>query len=157
MVPQKTRKQLMVEFVQSYRTTGQLFFKLLHTAVQEKQTCNMACLPILKVLKQQGSMSQSAIARELHHSDAAVSRQVTNLADDGLVSAVPDEHNRRALLVTLTSDGEKLLEELETTVTDFLTEILSGMPDVQLQQLIDNNTNLQTIITNKLGKEPRAQ
>lgn len=146
----------MVEFVQSYRSTGQLFFKLLHTAVQEKQACNMACLPILKVLKQQGSMSQSAIARELHHSDAAVSRQIGILAEDGLVEAGTDKHNRRATLVELTSSGEKLLGELENTVTDFLTEVLSAMSDEQLQQLIDNNSQLQTIITTKLGKELRA-
>lgn len=143
----------MVEFTQSYRATGQLFFKLLHTAVQEKPARNMACLPILKTLKHRGCLSQSAIARELYHSDAAVSRQVGILAEDGLVSTKPDEHNRRATLVELTREGDKLLGEMETTVTDFLTDVLSEMPDEQLQQLIDNNRELQTIITSKIGKE----
>lgn len=139
--------------MQSYRSTGQLFFKLLHTAVQEKPACNMACLPILKILKQKGSVSQSAIARELYHSDAAVSRQIGILMADGLINTQPDIRDRRAIIVRLTKEGERLLDELETTVTDFLTDILSVMSDEQLKQLIKNNNQLQTIITSKLGKE----
>ena len=142
--------------MQSYRSTGQLFFKLLQAAMQEKPARNTACLPILKVLKQKGSLSQSAIARELFHSDAAVSRQIGILAEDGLVNAKPDKRNRRVMLVELTGEGDKLLAELEVTVTDFMTDILSEMPDEQLQQLIENNRRLQTIITSKLGKEPRV-
>lgn len=148
-----SRKQLMVEFMQSYRMTAQLFSRLIQTAVQEKPECNMACLPILKTLKQHGSMSQSAIARELYHSDAAVSRQIGILAEDGLVSTKPAKNNRRATIVGLTNNGEKILHELETTVTDFLTDILTEMPDKQLRRLIDDNSELQTIISSKLGKE----
>ena len=142
--------------MQSYRLTGQLFFKLLQTTMQGKPAGNMACLPILKVLEQRGGLSQSAIARELHHSDAAVSRQIGILAEDGLVSTTPDEHNRRVIIVELTEDGRKTLEKLETAVTDLLANVLGDMPDEQLQQFIDNNNQLQAIITSKLGKEPRV-
>ena len=117
----------------------------------------MACLPILKVLKQRGGLSQSAIARELHHSDAAVSRQIGILVEEGLVSTAPDELNRRVIIVELTESGKKTLQKLETAVTDLLSSVLGGMPDERLQQLIDNNNQLQAIITSKLGKEPRAQ
>ena len=146
----------MVEFMQSYRVTGQLFFKLLQTTMQGKSTGTTACLPILKVLKQSGGLSQSAIARELHHSDAAVSRQIGILVEDGLVSTAPDEHNRRVIVVTLTEDGKKTLEKLEAAVTDLLANVLEDIPDEQLRQYIDNNNQLQTVITSKLGKEPRA-
>ena len=147
----------MVDFMQSYRLTGQLFFKLLHSTTQGKPAGTMACLPILKVLKQRGGLSQSAIARELHHSDAAVSRQIGILVEEGLVSTAPDELNRRVIIVELTESGKKTLQKLETAVTDLLSSVLGGMPDERLQQLIDNNNQLQAIITSKLGKEPRAQ
>ena len=152
----ESRKQLMVEFMQSYRVTGQLFFKLLHTASYEKPVHNMACLPILKTLKQQGSMSQSAIARELHHSDAAVSRQIKILVEDGLISTRPYEQNRRASVVEMTERGEKVLKAFERSIVGFLTDALAEMPDEQLRQLIENNSQLQKIITSKLGKETNA-
>lgn len=114
-------------------------------------------MPILKVLKHhQGGLLQNAIARELHHSDAAVSRQIGILVDDGLVSARPDTNNRRAIIVEPTEEGKKLLEELESIMTDLLADILSTMPDEQLEQIITTNNQLQTIITNTLAKEPRA-
>lgn len=146
----------MVEFMQSYRLTGQLFFKLLHGALQAKSARNAAYLPILKVLKKQGSMTQSAIAREIFHSDAAVSRQINLLAEEGLVSTRLDPENRRATIVELQESGERLLEELETIITDALADTLSEMPNEQIQQLINSNDQLQTIITSKLEKEPRA-
>lgn len=101
-------------------------------------------------------MSQSAIARELYHSDAAVSRQIGILVEDGLVNAKPDATNRRATLVELTDKGNDLFEELEATVTGFLTDILAEMSDSELQQSIDSNTKLQHIVTTKIGKEPRV-
>ena len=156
MVTQKTRKQLIVEFAQSHRVTGQLFFQLMQATVQKKTTCNFACLPILKVLKQQGRLSQNAIARELHHSDAAVSRQIGILVEDGLVNTRPDTANRRATIVELTEEGKELLGELEGIMTDLLADMLSTMPDEQLEQIITTNNQLQTIITNALAKEPRA-
>lgn len=113
----------------------------------------MACLPILKTLKQQGSLPQHAIARELHHSDAAISRQIGILTEDNLVSTRPDEHNRRVTLVELTGEGDKVLGQLEGAVTDVLTDILSVISDEKLQQYIDNNIKLQTIITPKLRKD----
>lgn len=156
MVTQRTRTQLITEFAQSHRLTGQLFFQLMQAVVQKKASCNFACLPILKVLGQQGKLSQSAIARELHHSDAAVSRQIGILVDDGLVSTESDTHNRRAILVELTKEGSAMLAELETIMTDLLTETLSTMSDKQLQQIITTNNQLQMIITNALAKESRA-
>lgn len=142
--------------MQSYRSTGQLLFKLFHSALQEKSINSTACLPILKVLKKQGSMTQSAIAREIFHSDAAVSRQINLLAEDGLVSTRLDPDNRRATIVELQESGERLLKDLEATITHALADVLSDMPDNQLQRLTENNDQLQTYITSKLGKETRA-
>ena len=149
----ESRKQLMVEFMQSYRTTGQLFYKLVHYGKQGMPKSNTACLPILKVLKQQGNMSQSAIARELYHSDAAVSRQVGILLEDKLVSTAVDKDNRRATIVQLTVKGEEMLDAFETNITDFMTDILSEVPNEKLHQLIQNNCELQEIIATKIGKE----
>lgn len=139
--------------MQSYRATGQLFYKLLHTAKQGMPKSGTACLPILKALQQHGHMSQGAIARELYHSDAAVSRQIGILLEARLVGTRIDKDNRRVTIVQLTERGEKLLEELEATITDFMTDILSEISDEKLRQLIHNNTELQEMISSKIGKE----
>lgn len=154
MVSKKSRSQLMAEFAQSYRLTGQLFYKLLQMAVQENPGYAMAYLPILKTLKQQGSMTQSAIARELFHSGAAVSRQIGILAGEGLVATKPDEQNRRATIVSLTKKGEELLGDIEATVMNFLDETLENLSDKQLERLISDNQLLQKTITSTLEKEP---
>lgn len=156
MVSKKSREQLIIEFAQSHRLTGQLFFKFLQATVQEKEICNMACLPILKTLKQEGSLPQHAIARALHHSDAAVSRQIGILTADGLVTTRVDNQNRRVTLVELTGEGDKVLETLEGAVIDKLTDLLAALPDEKLQHYIAINTELQTIITPHAKKEPNA-
>ncbi len=139
--------------MQSYRLTGQLFFKVLHTALHERMDGAMACLPVLKVLKRHGELSQGAIARELHHSDAAISRQVGILLDNGLIRTRIDPDSRRTTLVAMTDAGEAYLKQVEGTVTAFLSEVLTEMSDEEVRQLIDGNNRLQTIMTAQLGKE----
>ncbi len=143
----------MVDLVQSYRVTGQLFFKVLQLAMQENPQRNLACVPIMKVLKQHGAMSQSAIARELFHSDAAVSRQIGLLTEEGLVSTRSGEKNRRLTIVELTEKGDALIDSLEDTVTELLTDVFKELSDEQLRQQVESNLRLQTVITEKLGKE----
>lgn len=54
----------------------------------------------------------SVLAKELHLTSAAVTQIVTDLELGGLVRRNRDENDRRAVLVSLTDEGERLLQEM---------------------------------------------
>lgn len=87
--------------------------------------------------------SQKCIADHLDHTEAAVSRQVSNLEKDGLVKIKLNNDNKREKLVDITKKGEGLLEksfEILSKATDNLLSTLSkkevDIMDKSLDKLI---------------------
>jgi DNA-binding MarR family transcriptional regulator len=125
-----------------------------HAALQNQVDFSHGYLMVLKVLSQKGSMTQHAIAQELFHSDAAVSRQVTLLLEAEYVTTKVDPDNRRSVMVSLTAKGRQVLTVIEATVAGYLSELLSEISTEQLLEIIQHNQELQQAIIVKQREEP---
>jgi DNA-binding MarR family transcriptional regulator len=66
---------------------------------------------ILTVLLRDGEKSQSALVQSLNVDGAAVTRQVKQLEEEGLVTRRVAPHDNRFTLVTLTPAGHQFVEE----------------------------------------------
>lgn len=144
MVPNRiSHAQLVKDFLFSYRQTGQLYLKILQLILQQQTTYSFGAVLVLKVLEQKGSQTQHQIAQELHHSDAAVSRQITKLLEEGLVSAEPNVENRREIIISLTQLGDDALAKIGDTVDRQLTEILTDISHEQLADWLEQSNKLQ--------------
>lgn len=65
------------------------------------------------------------IAEELYLTPGAVSQTVETLVREGILVRVPDEHDRRAVLISLSEKGERMRELVTTHVGGIMREVLS--------------------------------
>jgi DNA-binding MarR family transcriptional regulator len=140
------RRELVAELTQSYKDISQLFLRNMQTMLNDLPDCHPGSLAVLKVVGKHGPMSQHAIAQELFHSDAAVSRQVTMLLEKGYVHSEVATENRRTSMISLTDAGRKLLVSVQSSMNDYLAQLLRDVPDNLLLDMIATNRRLQHLL-----------
>ena len=84
---------------------------------------------VLKVLMKDGEQRGGEIAAKLGVDASVVSRQLTALEADGLVSRRPDPADARVGLVSLSAHGKARLEALYSSYTQQLRTALSDLDD----------------------------
>ena len=84
---------------------------------------------VLKVLMKDGEQRGGEIAGKLGVDASVVSRQLTALEADGLVSRRPDPADARVGLVSLSSQGKAQLEALYSSYTRQLRTALADLDD----------------------------
>jgi DNA-binding MarR family transcriptional regulator len=84
---------------------------------------------VLKVLMKDGEQRGGEIAGKLGVDASVVSRQLTALEADGLVSRRPDPADARVGLVSLSADGKARLEAMYSSYTQQLRTALSDLDD----------------------------
>lgn len=73
-----------------------------------------------------GPARVSALAEAVHSDPSTVSRQVAHLVDLGLLQRRPDPDDRRATLLTVTAEGEALLQRARTLRDRRVAAIVEG-------------------------------
>ncbi len=71
-----------------------------------------AALVLLFPIRRLGPLRQGALAELVHADPSTVSRHVTTLVEQGLVSRIADESDGRASRLVITGTGQKALEGL---------------------------------------------
>ena len=65
----------------------------------------------LRFIEEQGMSDMQAIAEYLRVASPSATRLIGTLVTDGLAERVPDAHDRRRVLITITSRGKKYLTD----------------------------------------------
>jgi DNA-binding MarR family transcriptional regulator len=81
----------------------------------------------LATVERHGPITPSELATRERIQRPTVTRILARLEEAGLVLRTPDPHDRRSSLVTITTDGHALLEELRTRKTAYLARRLEGL------------------------------
>ncbi|WP_295879834.1 MarR family transcriptional regulator [uncultured Bartonella sp.] len=81
----------------------------------------------LSALKDQDDFFQKNLAEELGIEHATLVRLIDALEEQGLVIRNVAEDDRRAKRVTLTPEGRKIVEEIETYAAHLSHEVMSGI------------------------------
>ncbi len=149
----ESRKQLIEEFLLSYRTTGQLLLKLLQAVFENQAPAHYSGLLLLKVLKAHGPISQKVIAQHLCHSEAAISRQVALAQEKGLIQVDEDPDNRRTSIISLTAQGETVVEAISEKALSYLAGILQNLSDEEMRAVIAVNQRMQSMLATQTHKE----
>lgn len=87
---------------------------------------------ILSTLQRAGEISQAALQQQLHLDGAAITRQVKQLEEDGLVQRRTDPHDNRYTLVTLAPDGQALAGLMNEQRATFQAQLTAGIPEEDL-------------------------
>ena len=91
---------------------------------------------VLRHVATNGPIRPAGIAERLRMLPSALSRQLKNLEDDGLVERVPSPGDKRGSLVRATRRGRALVRRIEQTEQQLLGEQLDDWSDTELRRLV---------------------
>lgn len=105
----------------------------LHTAVQLRAAscCGIQSLTrcqLLTTLSREGSLTLADLARHLEADKGWLSRNVDDLVQDGLVNKQPHPVDRRSITLTLTLEGQRQVQALNTELCSQSARLLSRIP-----------------------------
>ena len=90
---------------------------------------------ILATLQREGEISQAGLQQLLHVDGAAITRQVKQLEEDGLVLRRADPQDNRYTLVVLTPAGQALAEPMDAQRRAFQALLIAGIDEAELEVL----------------------
>ena len=91
---------------------------------------------VLRHVATNGPIRPAGIAERLRMLPSALSRQLNNLEEDGLVERVPSPGDKRGSLVRATRRGRALVRRIEQTEQQLLAEQLHDWSDTDLRRLV---------------------
>jgi DNA-binding MarR family transcriptional regulator len=95
---------------------------------------------VLSALRRQGkpfALSASALARETDLSSGAMTNRIDGLESRALVAREPDEEDRRGVIVRLTPEGRKTIDEAILIRLEAARESLKSLKAGQRKELAD--------------------
>src|SRR6478735_5929387 len=108
------------------------------SVIQESCGFGMAQFRVLWVLHtHQEGVQQNAIARWLNLTEAAISRQLQLMKEQGLLTIMIDNEDRRSRLVMLTPEGREFTQNGISKLAEAHAPSFSGLNLDQQKQLIE--------------------
>jgi DNA-binding MarR family transcriptional regulator len=107
---------------------------------------------VLTVLQAHPGLGQSSLARALGFDKVTVLRVLRGLQARGLVTRGPAEDNRRNVSVSLTPQGESLLQQAQKPAEKAYKRLMAPLDKHQQEQLLE----LLQLLTGELEEEARA-
>ena len=106
---------------------------------------------LLFPLRVEGPLRQAELAELVNADPSTVSRHVTRLVDEGLVTRVPDERDGRASRLVVTERGNATAEAMRRERADHLREVTADWSEDDLQTL----SRLLRRLASDIGGESR--
>lgn len=99
------------------------------------------------------NINQESISKRCNIDKGAVARSIKKLEDQGLVKREIDENNRRQNKLSLTKDGEKILEQAKEVLDCWEKEVIleKGYVEKELLQKILKEIAIKTMELNEKG------
>lgn len=114
------------------------------TIAEEQFNITVEQFHILRHIRK-GASSVSALAEVRMISRPGVSQIVELLVDKGLVDRQRDPDDRRYVQLSLTAEGDRLLDAIFNTNRAWMMEKMAGLTPVQLDEIVRALASLQQI------------
>jgi DNA-binding MarR family transcriptional regulator len=108
---------------------------------------------VLAFLSRRDGMTQTALAADLDLTKVAIGGLLDRMEDAGFVERRADRNDGRARRVYLTRAGAKMVNTIRESVESVELEILSRVPEEQLNQAADTLRTLKETLLEMLGGE----
>ena len=103
----------------------------------EKLGINKSTGAILLSIARQDETSQAKITKDLHINKGLVNREVQNLLKTGNIEQHVSQTNRSYSLITLTTSGKKLINQIQQIRNQWWQENSHGIDLAELQNLLE--------------------
>ncbi|MBR5207572.1 MAG: MarR family transcriptional regulator [Erysipelotrichaceae bacterium] len=96
-----------------------------------------AAYDICGIIHQSGSTNQDNISKALKMDKSSVAKVVNKCVNDGLINRKVNPGNRREYILTLTEEGQTLVQELIDLVEQWQNESLSVLSEEEIAQFLE--------------------
>lgn len=103
-------------------------------------------LSALTTIARRGPCRLSDVAEKESIGKSSVTRIATKLERDGLISRVPDPHDRRSALLVTTSAGEKVLISTNQRADEYLRAQFDGLDDADVAAIVGALTAIERML-----------
>ncbi|HBE78945.1 MAG TPA: MarR family transcriptional regulator [Firmicutes bacterium] len=106
----------------------------------ETQCCGVSmaqCQSLLEIARKE-QISLVEVAAGLGLDTSTLSRMVNNLVNLGLVNRVLNPNDRRYISLSLTEQGKRLCNSLETSISNYILKILGAIPAEKHAQVAES-------------------
>lgn len=119
------------------------------TSEVRREGAGHASVPQIRLLTEllHGPQTMSALARQQHVSPQAVCDLIHDMLERGWLSRVPNEHDRRQQLLSVTEQGQVALAEARQQALRQLTPHLHDLSDTELHVLAAALPTLQRVLS----------
>lgn len=121
------QKQMMLMLKRLDRHVTQIF--------EQRTAVSLTRYEILVAISEHEPVTQKALQQCLAIDQAAITRHVKLLEQQGFIRRERNAHNNREVLVTLCVEGRALLEGCSTCKDEFLHNLYDDFSNEELQQL----------------------
>ncbi|WP_285724946.1 MarR family winged helix-turn-helix transcriptional regulator [Psychromicrobium xiongbiense] len=131
-------------------------FRTLKSISHEPQaeSPRLAHIGILGLLGQLGECRATELAERIGVGPSALSRQLADMDEQGLVRRRPDPDDGRASLIALSDDGSRVLGEVLAQRAGRMRERLSGWDEEEAQQALNALSRMADALRNPAGALP---
>lgn len=119
-------------------------YALLFVVFERYMGLTRARWQMLTALSRCDWISQSQLTQVLEIDGAAITRQIKQLEEEGIVERKIDPQDNRFMLVSLTEQGRHLYEGLRERRNQFEQRITEGLGDEEISQLKQILSHLQS-------------
>lgn len=130
---------------------AKVFAKQNDQALQKQLGIGFSSFKILMMLQHSPSLQQRQIAELLGQTEASISRQIKGLVDDDLLTSQISARNRREHLTSLTTKGERVVEQALSVLNETHAEMFAALDEEQREQLL-NTLNTMHQYACRVGK-----
>ena len=121
--------------------------KLLHDNCGiTETTLNHSHFQIMTVLKEEGPLPISEVAKKLFISTPNMTKLLNKLIDEGMVIRIPDEKDRRIININLTEKGDKYVEDIFFMIHSSLKNKLSDLSSDKIDKLNESLITLKELL-----------
>ncbi|SEK25720.1 MarR family winged helix-turn-helix transcriptional regulator [Streptacidiphilus jiangxiensis] len=102
----------------------------------QRNSMDRAAFLLLNRLDRTGPVGVKALAQAMAIDSSTVTRQVAPLVDCGLVDRVPNPDDGRAVLLELSEQGRRRLEEVRSSRQELMRVLLSDWPEAEQESFV---------------------
>lgn len=115
---------------------------------------SMAQLHIMYTLQRGGEMTMSRLADVLNVSLSNATGLIDRLEERGFIERNRVPEDRRVVLVRVTPDGERMLQEVEALGDEILRSVLGRLPGTQLRAVAHAMSAFREAVATTVGSSP---
>lgn len=107
---------------------------------------NFSHFHLLMLIEDEGAVTNGQISETLSIAPPNVTPLITKLVDEGYITRVPDERDRRVIWNQLTDQGERVLLERRDSFRRLFEDRLAFLNEEETNRLIDSLKTLTEIV-----------